>query len=372
MDAQVKREDRWAIPWPRAVLIGLALLCLAVAVLTSTDLGESWIGRFELECELRKAQFYVGEPLAARLRWRNGSIIPMGVVAWRWDRDPLGYYEGSDQELDFDLSVLRDGKAVAQEQVRRPCLAPGSRSILQPLPPGYQIERVVRLEWHFDVAEPGEYLLKVSYKPSYPEGKLFLKERLLARRFRTVLETPFEVIPWREDPLSDARELVAARDPGGFHLLGLHGGVEVVPLLVSSAAHEDKEVRYEAARALARIGGSEAIQGLGELAAAEEDPRLKWEMFNTLMGMEWPDTEKHPWLMLALEDTLVVDVSDCQRGKQTREYSLRSSVASHLEHRGFKVGEVVEEETLECTDEKGYSFWGSVPWKDGYSRLDGG
>ncbi len=370
MDAQVKREGRVAISWPRAVLIGLVLLCLGAAVLTSTDLGESWIGRFELECELRKGQFYVGEPLVVRLRWRNRSMVPMGVVLWQWSRDALGYYKGSDQKRDFHLSVMRDGKELDQGQVRIGHISP-QRLILQPLPPGYQLERIIRLEWHLDLKEPGEYLLRVSYQPCYPEGKLYLKERLLARRFRTVLETPFEVIPWDEDSLSDARELAAAGDPGGFHLLGLHGGVEEVPLLVSESAHEDKEVRYEVARALARIGGSEAIRGLGELAAAEQDPMLKWEMFTTLKRMDWPDTEKHPWLMLALEDTLVVDVSDCRRGKQTREYSLRESVASHLESRGVDV-EVVEEETLECTDEKGYSTWGSYPRVDGYSRLDGG
>ncbi|MCP3998894.1 MAG: HEAT repeat domain-containing protein, partial [bacterium] len=261
----MKREGRVAISRPRAVLICLVLLCLAVAVLTSTDLGESWIGRFDLECELWKAQFYVGEPVVVRLRWRNGSIVPMAVVVWQWFRDPLGYYQGFNPTDDFDLSVMRDGKAVARKQAHSPCFGPAARTLFQPLPPSYQLERVVRLEWHFDVAEPGEYLLRVSYKPRYPEGKLFLKERLLARRFRTVLETPFEVIPWRQDPLSDARELAAAGDPGGFHLLGLHGGVEVVPLLVSESAHEDKEVRYEVARALARIGGSEAIRGLGEL-----------------------------------------------------------------------------------------------------------
>ena len=358
-----------AISWLKAVLICLVLLSFAVAAMTSTDLGESWIGRFDLECELRKAQFYVGEPVVVKLRWRNQSIIPMGVAVWWWDRDALGYYKGFDQKRDFDLSVLRDGKEVAREQVRIGHMRPNPRCIVQPLLPGYEIERVVRLEWHFDVAKPGEYLLRVSYKPCYPEGKPYLKARLLYTRFRTVVETPFEVIPWREDPLSDARELAAAGDPGGFHLLGLHGGVEVVPLLVSGAGHEDKEVRYEAARALARIGGSEAVKGLGELAVAEQDPMLKWKMFHTLMRMDTP--EKQPWLMLALEDTLVVDVSDCRRGKQTREYSLRSSVASHLENQGVDV-EVVEEETLECTDEKGYSTWGFDPWADGYSRLDGG
>ncbi len=114
MDAQVKREGRLAISWPRAVLICLVLLSLTVAALTSTDLGESWIGRFDLESELRKAQFYVGEPVVVRLRWRNGSIIPMAVVVWRWLRDPLSYYRGFNQTDDIDLSVLRDGKAVAR------------------------------------------------------------------------------------------------------------------------------------------------------------------------------------------------------------------------------------------------------------------
>ena len=90
-------------------------------------------------------------------------------------------------------------------------------------------------------------------------------------------------------------------------------------------------------------------------------------MFHALMGLDSPET--HPWLMLALEDTLVVSVSDCRRDRQTRFYSLRSFVVSHLERRGVDV-EVVEEETLRCTDEKGYSS--PYPWMDGYSRLDGG
>ena len=163
---------------------------------------------------------------------------------------------------------------MAQEQVRIGHMRPNPRCIVQPLFPGYEIERVVRLEWHFDVAEPGEYRLRMSYKPCYPEGKLYLKARLLYTRFRTVVETPFEVIPWHEDSLSHARELAAAGDPGGFHLMGLHGGVQAVPLLVSGSAHDDKEVRYEAARALARIGGSEAIRGLGMLAARGKSPGI--------------------------------------------------------------------------------------------------
>ncbi|MCP3994654.1 MAG: hypothetical protein GY722_06245 [bacterium] len=87
--------------------------------------------------------------------------------------------------------------------------------------------------------------------------------------------------------------------------------------------------------------------------------------------MDLNSPETHPWLMLALEDTLVVTVSDCRRGRQTRYYSLRSSVRFHLKNRGVDV-EAVKEETLECTDENGYSTIGSYPWKEGYSRLDGG
>ncbi|MCP3998895.1 MAG: hypothetical protein GY722_28095 [bacterium] len=65
-----------------------------------------------------------------------------------------------------------------------------------------------------------------------------------------------------------------------------------------------------------------------------------------------------------------MDVSDCRRGKQTREYSLRKSVASHLEHRGVDV-DVIKKETLECTDEKGYDARYPYPWGSGrIRRLD--
>ncbi len=332
---------------PRNILVAAVLLLSAVLGWLILGIANRWAGTLVFEVHLRKSEFYVGEPVVAKIVWRNESRIRLGVEHWSVMTGPLGYYLGVEAEPDLEVRLVHESEHELAGRARLLDLLFGAQD---PLVPGREISRSVRLERGFDLSQPGSYELQVDFEPlyagaythcDYGAGKPGLAGRWLARRFRSVAETHFEIIPWSDESLLDARSQAAAGDPGAVRLLGLHGGDESISLLLECLVSEDREVRYEAADALGRIGTSAAIAGLGEVAVGELDPIIKFQMVEVLMDLDL--TEALPWLKLMLHDTVYVNESSYGSGERVRYYFIRSVVLTYLENRGQDVEAVFEE-----------------------------
>ncbi|MCP3996344.1 MAG: HEAT repeat domain-containing protein [bacterium] len=322
----------------KSSLFGM-LLSIVAGGLVIAGVIDRWIGDLGFEVRLRKSSFYVGEPVVADFVWSNESRFTLGVEYWVVARDPLGYFEGIVVGPDLEPTLLfEDG----QELKGRPRRLGPLREVHEWLFPGREIRRAVRLEDAFDLSRHGRYKLQVVYTPWYGDSEPGLAGRWRAKRFRSVAETHFEIRPWSDESLVDARSQAAAGDPGAVRLLGLHGDDESISLVLECSASEDREVRYEAAYALGRIGTSEAIASLGEVAVGELDPIIKLQMVVVLMDVDSP--EALPWLKLMLHDTVDVSEFSYGSGKRVRFYPIRSAVLTYLENRGEDVEAIFEEE----------------------------
>ncbi len=316
-------------PFHRKTLVIILAVAGALLVLGTLD---RWMGSLAFEVRLRRLEFYSGEPVVATILWRNESKVSLEVGYWGVFKGPLGYYWGVDRGQDLGLVVTFEDGQNLKSHARELDIAPGAG---EPLLPGREVQRLVRLERAFDLSRQGEYSLQVAYDPWLADSEVGLVKRWLAKRFRSVSESRFRIIPWKESSLSDASERAKAGDPGGARLLGLHGAEDSVVLLLMCLASENLEARYEAAHALGRIGSPSAIRGLGEAAVKESNPKLKSEMVYILRDLGSPET--FPWLRKMLEDTVVVRDFTYPSGDILRFYPLRALTWSYLRNRGEEV-----------------------------------
>ncbi len=320
----------------RIVLVGSILLISATGFVFKC--ADWWIGELVFEIQLRKAEFYVDEPVVATVVWRNESRISLGLEYLGVITDSLGYYEGVATERDFEMSVVYEGRERLDSHGRQ---VEADALVQYPLPPGSEIRRAVRLEKGFDLSREGQYRLQVIFEPWLGKGDKGpgLVGRWLSKRFRSVAEVDFDIQSWTVNSLAKVLKDAKAQDSGAIYLLGLHGSSESIPLLSKSIVSEEREVRYEAAHALGRLGSPEAIRVLGVTAVEELDPKLKTVMAVILMRLDSP--EGLPWLRMMLEDSVVV--REHGHDPRIRSFNLRALVWGYLRDRGEEGNAVLEE-----------------------------